>query len=72
MLVLTRREGETIQFGENITVTIAHISERSGSKGTVKLAIHAPPDVLIPAKSWTSDWSQGRDIVDRELVTQPG
>lgn len=42
MLVLTRKEGEQIKIGENITLTVVRVS---GNK--VRLGIDAPPDVLV-------------------------
>ena len=41
MLILTRKVGETIVIGDDITVTILN------SKGVVKLGINAPMDVSI-------------------------
>lgn len=45
MLVLTRKSGEAIQIGDNITITIVEIK---GSQ--VRLGIDAPSDVLIYRK----------------------
>ncbi len=42
MLVLSRKRGEKIQIGTNITMTVVHIS---GDR--VRLAFDAPPDVPI-------------------------
>lgn len=42
MLILTRRVGETIMIGDNITATIL------GVKGNqVRIGIHAPRDVSV-------------------------
>ena len=42
MLILTRRQNETLMIGENITVTVL------GVKGTqVRLGINAPKDVAV-------------------------
>ena len=42
MLILTRRQGEALRIGDNITVTVA------GIKGEqVKLGIDAPPEVNV-------------------------
>lgn len=42
MLVLTRRDGETLMLGDTITVTVL------GVKGNqVRLGIAAPPDVAV-------------------------
>jgi carbon storage regulator len=45
MLVVRRREGESIVIGQEIEVVVAEIS---GS--TVKLAIKAPPRILVDRK----------------------
>ncbi len=45
MLVLSRKEGETIVIGDRIRVTIDRISG-----GRVRLAVEAPPEVSIDRK----------------------
>ncbi|MGL6196088.1 MAG: carbon storage regulator [Thermoguttaceae bacterium] len=42
MLVLSRREGERIKIGENITLTVVRCS---GDK--VRIGVDAPPEVLV-------------------------
>jgi carbon storage regulator len=42
MLVLTRKVGERIQLGDNITVTLVKIN---GS--VVRLGIEAPPEMVV-------------------------
>jgi len=42
MLVLTRRVGESIRIGDDITVTLVQIGP-----GKVRLGIEAAPDVVI-------------------------
>jgi carbon storage regulator len=42
MLVLTRRLGEKIVIGENITITIVDID-----RGKIRIGIEAPRDVTI-------------------------
>ncbi len=42
MLVLTRRLGESLIIGDNITITVEKIS-----KGQIKIGIEAPKDVVI-------------------------
>ncbi|HEY2414732.1 MAG TPA: carbon storage regulator [Pirellulaceae bacterium] len=42
MLVLTRKVGERIQLGDNITVTLVKIS---GS--VVRIGIDAPPEMVV-------------------------
>jgi carbon storage regulator len=45
MLVLTRKSGEAIQIGDNITITVVEIKGNQ-----VRLGIDAPSDVLIYRK----------------------
>ncbi len=40
-LILTRRQGQALYIGDDITVTIV------GAHGPVKIAIEAPPEVSI-------------------------
>ena len=42
MLVLTRKVGERIQLGDNITVTLVKIQGN-----TVRLGIEAPPEMSV-------------------------
>lgn len=42
MLHLTRRNGQTIRIGENVTVTIVNING-----DTIRIGIEAPKDVAI-------------------------
>lgn len=42
MLVLSRKEGEKIQLGDNITLTVVRIA---GDK--VRIGIEAPKDVIV-------------------------
>ena len=42
MLVLTRKQGEVLQIGDHITVTIVDLRN-----GRVRIGIDAPPDVAI-------------------------
>ena len=42
MLVLTRKVGERIVIGENITVTVVEIQ-----KGRVRLAVSAPREISV-------------------------
>ena len=44
MLILTRKEGQKIQIGPDITITLVEIQR--GSRG-VRLGIDAPRDVMI-------------------------
>ena len=45
MLVITRKEGESIYIGDNIEISIAKVQD-----GNVKIAINAPKDMLILRK----------------------
>ncbi len=42
MLILTRREGQAVQIGDNITVRVIELTD-----GSVRLAIDAPREVSI-------------------------
>lgn len=42
MLVLTRSNGQSIQIGNNIQVSVTHVSG-----GQVKIAVDAPKDVKV-------------------------
>jgi len=42
MLILQRREGDTVHIGDDIVVTVQHLNG-----GRVTLGVDAPPDVLI-------------------------
>lgn len=42
MLVLTRKENQSIQIGEHITINVL----RTGN-GKVKIGIDAPPDLIV-------------------------
>jgi carbon storage regulator len=57
-LVLTRRAGETVHIGDDITVTVIGIDG-----GQVRLAFSAPPNVRI-------DRSEVRERINAELVSQ--
>jgi carbon storage regulator len=42
MLVLSRKEGERIRIGENVFVTVVHVS-----KDKVRIGVEAPLDMII-------------------------
>lgn len=42
MLVLSRRDGEKIQIGNQITITVVRVSHNA-----VRIGIEAPPELLI-------------------------
>ena len=54
MLLLTRRTGETIQIGDDITVTVLQVNGNQ-----VRIGITAPEDVKI----------MRQELLDREPVT---
>jgi carbon storage regulator len=54
MLVLSRRVGERILIGENITVTVVRIQP-----GSVRIGIDAPDDVEIMREEIASQEIQG-------------
>lgn len=45
MLVITRKEGESILIGDDIEITVSKISD-----GSIKIAIDAPRDMTILRK----------------------
>ncbi len=59
MLVLSRREGETIKIGSDVELTVVSIR---GDR--VRLGIAAPPEVQIVREELARDWKprtrQGR------------
>jgi carbon storage regulator len=42
MLILTRREGETVRIGEHVTVTVLRVKG-----GQVRIGVNAPKDVAV-------------------------
>ena len=42
MLILTRKVGETVLIGENISITVVEVRGKQ-----VRLGIEAPPDLLV-------------------------
>ena len=54
MLVLTRKEGERIQIGDNICVTVVRIVG-----GGVRLGVEAPPEVPVVR-------AELKEAIDRE------
>jgi carbon storage regulator CsrA len=50
MLVLTRREGESIRIGRDIVVTITEMSHLHGGRPRCHVGIEAPGDVNIIRK----------------------
>lgn len=50
MLVLTRRIGESIQIGDQITVTVVRVGPNE-----VRVGIDAPPDVTVFREELSTD-----------------
>jgi carbon storage regulator len=63
MLVLTRKEGERILIGENISVTVVRIAG-----GGVRLGVDAPPEVPV-MRSELKDKLEA-DAADRSAPNQ--
>ena len=66
MLVITRKEGETLLIGDDIEVTVTKISD-----GSVKIAIDAPKDLKILRKElYTAikEENKGANITDLSLL----
>ncbi len=51
MLVLSRREGETIKIGDGIELTVVGIKS-----GRVRLGVKAPPEIVIAREELARDW----------------
>ncbi|MCO6459243.1 MAG: carbon storage regulator [Pirellulaceae bacterium] len=50
MLVLSRKVGERIRIGDEITITVVRLIG-----GTVRIGIEAPPSLLIVREELTAD-----------------
>ncbi|QDT38177.1 carbon storage regulator [Stratiformator vulcanicus] len=66
MLVLTRKQAETIQIGDNVTIKVI----RTG-KGSVKIGIDAPSDirVLRGELAVRDEEPTGEDDAEKAVVT---
>ena len=62
MLILTRREGESIRIGDDITVCICRTSQ-----GQVKLGIAAPKEVLVLREELAIPRHADSDVEDVRL-----
>lgn len=56
MLVLSRKVGEKIYIGENITITVV-----DASRGKIRLGIEAPRDVAVYRSELMPEREQGGD-----------
>jgi carbon storage regulator len=52
MLVMTRKVGERIVIGDNVTVTVVRIAG-----GLVRIGIEAPPEYIVVRRELTGDES---------------
>lgn len=66
MLVLSRKQGESIQLGNNVTITVSTIS-----KGRVKICIQAPQSCPI-RRTETIRVDEYEALPTPELVTRAG
>lgn len=68
MLVITRKPGERICLGDNVTVTVLDVS---GS--TVRLGIEAPPEVPVYRHEvWEAVKEENRAAADASVNEVPG
>ncbi len=65
MLVLSRKPGETLIIGRNITVTLVSVE-----RGRVRLAFDAPSDVIILRAELAGPRDQGKEL-DPDLAAKP-
>ncbi|WP_301008841.1 MULTISPECIES: carbon storage regulator [Helicobacter] len=63
MLILSRKENESITIGENITIKVISID-----KGNVKIGFDAPPELLISEENKKSLQQQAQSSVLDKLV----
>lgn len=63
MLILQRREGESIVIGDKITLTILSVD----AKGKVEIGINAPRDILI----LRSELQQAISVNQDAAATEP-
>lgn len=54
MLVLTRRVGESIQIGDDITITVVRVEDHRASLG-----ISAPAHICIKREELAAGWDSG-------------
>lgn len=64
MLVLSRKPGQSLQIGDNITVTVLEVRGH-----VIRLGIEAPRDVRV-LRGELEDWqAHEKTIVGRKVVT---
>ncbi|OHB86011.1 MAG: carbon storage regulator [Planctomycetes bacterium RBG_16_64_12] len=64
MLVLSRKVGEKILIGDNISVTVVRVAQ-----GTVRIGVEAPDDLLIVREEIKDQQRSGP--ADRNLARRP-
>ncbi len=65
MLILRRREGETLLIGENVRITVLDTSD-----GGVRLAIDAPKEIAILRGELVKAMDANRDAANEEARPQ--
>lgn len=58
MLILTRKEGESLRLGDDITVTVVSVKG-----GNVRIGIDAPRDLAVHREEIYEKISEGEDAV---------
>ena len=66
MLVLSRKVGERILIGENISVTVVRVAQ-----GTVRIGVEAPDDLPI-VREEIKDQHKGTGRPDRKVASRAG
>lgn len=66
MLVLSRKVGERIQIGADITVTVVRLAD-----GAVRLGIEAPPHVSVVRRELMRDHQDAPQRTGLELAVKP-
>ena len=67
MLVLTVREGDVIEIGDNVRIMVRHVK-----KGILKASIDAPPDIAVRRLSAADPLYSDTDHADEdERVPEP-
>jgi carbon storage regulator len=65
MLVLSRKLGERIQIGDNISITVVDIN-----RGKIRLGIDAPRDIPIFRQELTAHGAPGADVTQSTTVAK--